>query len=76
MDPYQVVFDGRSDQDIVQYTLGGGVDRGSLVNFITGPLLVHPELADPSQILDIVEGLEYLHSQNVIHGRLRGVGSR
>lgn len=74
MDPYQVVFDRGSDKDIIQYTLSGGVDRASLVSFLPDSLPVPPRLADVFlQISDVAEGLGYLHSQDVIHGRLRGV---
>ena len=27
-----------------------------------------------SQLLDIIRGLNYLHSQDVVHGNLKGVG--
>lgn len=77
MDPYQVVFDRVSDRDIVQYTLNNGVDRAILVSFISDPFPVPARSTGPfPQISDVAEGLGYLNSQNVIHGRLRGVSHR
>jgi len=77
MDPYQIVFDRGSDKDIMQYILNEGIDRASLVGFFLDFLPVPPRLADVfPQISDIAEGLGYLHSQDVIHGRLRGVSHR
>ena len=74
MDPYQVVFDRVSDKDIAQYTLDLGVNRASLVSFVSDSLQISPRLANAfSQVSGVAEGLGYLHSQNVIHGRLRGV---
>ena len=74
MDPYQVVFDQVSNRDIIQYALNNGADRASLVSFISDSLPIPPRLIDLfPQISDVTEGLEYLHSRNVIHGRLRGV---
>ena len=68
------MFDRVSDKDIIEYTLGGGIDRVSLVSFSPGSLPIRPRFADAfHQISDIAEGLRYLHSQNVVHGRLRGV---
>ena len=74
MDPYQVVFDRVSDKDITRYTLDGGVDRVSLVSFIQGSRIIHLGLVNSfPQISDIAEGLGYLHSHNIVHGRLRTV---
>lgn len=77
MDPCQVVFDQVSDKNIIQHTLNNGVDRASLVSFIPDFLPISPRLTNLfPQISDVAEGLGYLHSQNVIHGRLRGVSHR
>lgn len=74
MDPYQVVFDQAPDKDIMQYTLNAGVNRANLVNFAPGSLPTPPRSANAfPQVSDVAEGLGYLHSQNIVHGRLRGV---
>lgn len=74
MDPYQVVFYGVSDNGIVQYISNNGVDRASLVSLFLDSFPISLGFADVFlQISDVAEGLGYLHSENVVHGRLRGV---
>ena len=77
MDPYQVVFDRVSDNGIAQYTSNDGVDRASLVSLFLDFFPISLGFIDAFlQISDVAEGLGYLHSQNVVHGRLRGVSYR
>ena len=75
MDPYQIAFDWVSEKDIMKYTLTEeGVDRVVLVSLMVSAILCPSQRAEASfQLSDVAEGLGYLHSQNVVHGRLRGV---
>ena len=74
IDPYQVVFPRVSDKDITQHITDGGVDRVSLVSFIQSSRTTRLGLVNSfPQISDIAEGLGYLHSRNIVHGRLRTV---
>ena len=75
MVPYQIVFDRVSDNGILQYILNDGVNRTSLVSLLLDSFPISLGFTDVFlQISDIAEGLGYLHSQNIVHGRLRGVG--
>ena len=38
------------------------------------PVIVLDQYRDPAKLLDIAEGLGYLHANNITHGNLKGVG--
>ena len=70
--PFQLVSDWMSGGNLTEYTTNHpDVDRLGLVGF---PSLFRSMKRLPShQLSGVAEGLNYLHSCNVIHGDLRGV---
>jgi len=65
-----VTFDSTANGNIVEYTkVHPDADLPSLVGYPplrwTVPLL-------PCQLSNVSEGLEYLHSHNIIHGGIKG----
>ena len=69
--PLQLISDWMSGGDLTGYiNQHPGVDRLGLVGF---SLLRPSEVLTRHQLDDIVEGLHYLHSHNVVHGDLKGV---
>ena len=73
-DPLQFVSEWMPNGTLTQY-LGKnpGVNRVDLVSFplVTTTLLV----LFSSKLLDVAEGLAYLHAKHAAHGDLKGVGA-
>ena len=71
--PLQLISNWMPAGDLPEYIQGHpGADRLELVLSLL--LLFYPTLT-PVQLSDVTKGLCYLHSCNVIHGDLKGVGS-
>ena len=73
VDPLQLISDWMPGGDLVGYVnQHPGTDRLRLVS---------PSLSSTGKVFilcqldDIAQGLHYLHSRNVIHGDLKGVGA-
>jgi serine/threonine protein kinase len=70
-DPLELISDWMPGGDLPGYIANHpNVDRLSLVGVPYNPLC---ETLIPRQLSDVAEGLEYLHSCDVIHGDLKGV---
>jgi serine/threonine protein kinase len=70
-DPLELISDWMPGGDLPGYIVNhSNVDRLSLVGVPYNSLC---ETLIPRQLSDVAEGLEYLHSCDVIHGDLKGV---
>jgi serine/threonine protein kinase len=71
IDPLELISDWMPGGDLPGYIANHpNVDRLSLVGVPYNPLC---KTLIPRQLSDVAEGLNYLHSCDVIHGDLKGV---
>ena len=74
VDPPQLISDRMPGGDLIEYITGHpDADRRSLVSDFS-TLLCKTLL--PRQLSDVAEGLNHLHSRNIVHGGLKGVSDR
>ncbi|KAJ7730201.1 kinase-like domain-containing protein, partial [Mycena metata] len=68
--PYILTFIG-IDQDSFPSTLGmvsPWMEHGTILNYLN----IHGRLTVDKLLFEIAQGLQYLHSRNIVHGDLRG----
>lgn len=75
MDPLQAVSEDMPNGTLMDYLEDKSeANRIGLVGFFSSISLTGGDDVVPLKLLDIAEGLNYLHVSHVVHGNLSGVG--
>lgn len=74
--PLYIVSEWMPNGNIIEFLRGDGqFNRRPLVRFGGGFFMkISRMISVCPQLIDIIRGLNYLHSQYVVHGDLKGVG--